>query len=221
MGEILENIAHQWRQPLNALSALNVGLAMRYNAGKLSDYEMLLFKEKSNHLIQRMSDTIDDFRNFFYPDKSVERFRVDVAINEAINFIKGSYTINNIKIINYSASHIEIRNHKNELLQVLLNIFNNSKDAIKEFNSQNGVVIIDVIESEKWIKITIQDNGGGIKQDIIDRVFEPYFTTKFKDDGTGIGLYMSKMIVEESMQGRLKIENREGGVLTTIKLHIN
>ena len=221
MGEMIGNIAHQWRQPLNALSALNVSLSMKYNAGKLTKEDVFTFKEKSNHLIQRMSDTINDFRNFFYPDKSVERFRVDKAIEDAINFIKGSYRINNIKIINYSSCKLDIKNHKNELIQVLLNIFNNSKDAIKEFNSKKGVVIIDVIILENYIKITIQDNGGGIDQEIIDRVFEPYFTTKFKDEGTGIGLYMSKMIVEESMGGRLKLENRDSGVLTTIKLPIN
>jgi signal transduction histidine kinase len=221
MGEMIGNIAHQWRQPLNALSALNVSLSMKYNTGKLTEDDVFIFKEKSNYLIQRMSDTINDFRNFFYPDKSVERFRVDKAIDDAINFIKGSYRINNIKIINYSSCKLEITNHKNELIQVLLNIFNNSKDAIKEFNSQNGVVIIDVIMLENSLKITIQDNGGGIDQEIIDRVFEPYFTTKFKDEGTGIGLYMSKMIIEESMGGRLKLENKDLGVLTTIKLPIN
>jgi signal transduction histidine kinase len=221
MGEMIGNIAHQWRQPLNALSALNVSLSMKYSAGKLTEDDVSIFKEKSNYLIQRMSDTINDFRNFFYPDKSVERFRVDKAIDDAINFIKSSYRINNIKIINYSSCTVDIKNHKNELIQVLLNIFNNSKDAIKEFNSQNGIVIIDVIILENSLKITIQDNGGGIDQKIIDRVFEPYFTTKFKDEGTGIGLYMSKMIVEESMGGRLKLENRDSGVLTTIKLPIN
>ena len=221
MGEMIGNIAHQWRQPLNALSALNVGLAMKYNAGKLTEHDISVFKDKSNHIIQKMSDTINDFRNFFYPNKSVERFKVDEAIEDAINFIKSSYRINNIKIINYTSCKLEIKNHKNELIQVLLNIFNNSKDAIKEFNSKNGIVIVDVIILENSLKITIQDNGGGIDQKIIDRVFEPYFTTKFKDEGTGIGLYMSKMIIEESMGGRLKLENRDSGVLTTIKLPIN
>jgi signal transduction histidine kinase len=221
MGEMIGNIAHQWRQPLNALSALNVGLAMKYNAGKLTEHDISVFKDKSNHIIQKMSDTINDFRNFFYPEKSVERFRVDSAIEDAINFIKSSYRINNIKIINYTSCKLEIKNHKNELIQVLLNIFNNSKDAINEFNSKNGIVIVDVIILENSLKITIQDNGGGIDQKIIDRVFEPYFTTKFKDEGTGIGLYMSKMIIEESMGGRLKLENMDSGVLTTIKLPIN
>jgi signal transduction histidine kinase len=221
MGEMIGNIAHQWRQPLNALSALNVRLGMKYEVGKLSDAEMLLFEEKSNSLIQRMSSTIDDFRKFFYPNKSSELFRVDQAINEAIGFIKSGYQIDNIKLINYTSSKIEIKNYRNELIQVLLNIFNNSKDAIKGFNPKNGVVLVDVIISKESLKITIQDNGGGIKQEVIDRVFEPYFTTKFQDEGTGIGLYMSKMIIEESMNGNLKLENSENGVLTTIELYSN
>ena len=221
MGEMIGNIAHQWRQPLNALSALNVRLGMKFEVGKLSDKEMLLFEEKSNNLIQRMSSTIDDFRKFFYPNKSSELFRVDLAIKEAIGFIKTSYQVNNIKLINYTSSKIEITNHRNELIQVLLNIFNNSKDAIKGFNPKNGVVLVDVMVSENSLIITIQDNGGGINQEVIDRVFEPYFTTKFQDEGTGIGLYMSKMIIEESMNGYLKLENSENGVLTTIKLYLN
>ena len=221
MGEMIGNIAHQWRQPLNALSALNVRLGMKYQVGKLSDNEMLLFEEKSNHLIQRMSSTIDDFRKFFYPNKSSELFRVDKAIEEAIGFIETSYQTNNIKLINYTSSKVEINNHRNELIQVLLNIFNNSKDAIKDSNPTNGVVLVDIIVSENSLKITIQDNGGGIKQEVIDRVFEPYFTTKFQDEGTGIGLYMSKMIIEESMNGKLTLENSINGVLTTIEITIN
>jgi len=221
MGEMIGNIAHQWRQPLNALSALNVRLGMKYQVGKLSDKEMLLFEEKSNHLIQRMSSTIDDFRNFFYPNKSPKWFSIEQAIEEAIHFIESGYNINNIKLINYTNTKIEIKNHKNELIQVLLNIFNNSKDAIKSSKPVRGVVIVDVMESKKSLKITIQDNGGGINQEVIDRVFEPYFTTKFQDEGTGIGLYMSKMIVEESMYGKLTLENSENGVLTTIEIDIN
>jgi C4-dicarboxylate-specific signal transduction histidine kinase len=221
MGEMIGNIAHQWRQPLNALSALNVRLGMKYQVGKLSDKEMLLFEEKSNHLIQRMSSTIDDFRNFFYPNKSPKWFSIEQAIEEAIHFIESVYDINNIKLINYTNTKIEIKNHKNELIQVLLNIFNNSKDAIKSSNPVRGVVIVDVMESKKSLKITIQDNGGGINQEVIDRVFEPYFTTKFQDEGTGIGLYMSKMIIEESMYGKLTLENSENGVLTTIEIDIN
>ncbi|CAA6805390.1 MAG: Putative two-component sensor histidine kinase [uncultured Sulfurovum sp.] len=220
MGEMIGNIAHQWRQPLNALSALNIRLGIKYQRGKLSDEEMSIFAEKSNQLIQGMSHTIDDFRNFFSPKKSSQWFYVEEAIEEALHFIESSYNINNIYLMNYTSTNIEIKNHKNELIQVLLNIFNNSKDAIKENNTNNGMVSINVSATLESLKIMIQDNGGGIKQEIIDRVFEPYFTTKFQDEGTGIGLYMSKMIIEESMQGKLKLENSADGVLTTIELSI-
>jgi len=221
MGEMIGNIAHQWRQPLNALSGLVVWINMKHRMKQLTEDDMLMFKVKSNLIIQKMSNTIDDFRNFFSPNKAIDIFRVDSAINEAIKFVEDSFIANRIEIIKDFKTSREIKNYKNELIQVLLNIFNNSKDAIKEQNIKNGLVTISLEENEKSVIIKIQDNGGGIKQDIIDRVFEPYFTTKFQSEGTGIGLYMSKMIIEESMQGKIKLENIKNGVLTTIELNIN
>jgi len=221
MGEMIGNIAHQWRQPLNALSGLVVWINMKHRMKQLTEDDMLIFKVKSNTIIQKMSSTIDDFRNFFSPNKSIDTFSVNSAIDEAIKFIGDSFIANRIEIIKDFKTTKEIKNYKNELIQVLLNIFNNSKDAIKEQNIENGLITISLEENEKNVIIKIQDNGGGIKQDIIDRVFEPYFTTKFKSDGTGIGLYMSKMIIEESMQGTIKLENVKNGVLTTIELNIN
>ncbi|MCK4442022.1 MAG: sensor histidine kinase, partial [Sulfurovaceae bacterium] len=221
MGEMIGNIAHQWRQPLNALSGLIVWINMKYNINQLTEKDMMIFKEKSNKLIQKMSITIDDFRNFFSPNKSIEIFSVNSAVDEATKFIEDAFVINNITILKKFNTTKEIKNYKNELIQVLLNIFNNSKDAIKEQNIENGLVTITLDETDKSIIIKIQDNGGGIKQDIINRVFEPYFTTKFKSDGTGIGLYMSKMIIEESMHGKIKLENVKSGVLTTIELNLN
>jgi len=221
MGEMIGNIAHQWRQPLNALSGLVVWINMKYSMKQLTEDDMKIFKDKSNHIIQKMSSTIDDFRNFFSPNKAIDIFRVDSAIDEAIKFIKDSFVANGIEIKKDFKTTKEIKNYKNELIQVLLNIFNNSKDAIKEQKTGKGLVTISLEENEKSVIIKIQDNGGGIKQDIINRVFEPYFTTKFQSDGTGIGLYMSKMIIEESMQGKIKLENVKNGVLTTIELNIN
>ncbi|CAA6806301.1 MAG: Chemotaxis protein methyltransferase CheR (EC [uncultured Sulfurovum sp.] len=218
MGEMIGNIAHQWRQPLNSLSALNIGLSLKHQKGRIPFEEMTLFEKKSSIIIQRMSKTIDDFRNFFAPNKVSETFMLKEVIEEATQFIQPSYNINHIKLINHGSSNIKIKNHKNELIQVLLNLFNNAKDAIVEFNPNHGLVIINIIELEKHVQITVEDNGGGIKQEVIDRVFEPYFSTKFKDEGTGIGLYMSKMIIEESMQGELKLENCKEGVLATITL---
>jgi signal transduction histidine kinase len=223
MGEMIGNIAHQWRQPLNALSSLNVLLGLKYRMRGLSDDDMLQFKSKSNLIIQNMSKTIDDFKDFFSPNKDKERFCIRDAINETIIFIDNSYMEYHIELINRVNKNIEIIGYKNELEQVFLNILNNAKDAIKE--NRNNIlkprVIIDVIELEDIIKIEIADNGGGIKQDIIDRVFEPYFSTKFESNGTGIGLYMSKMIIEESMGGILSLDNRDDGVVVIIELHPN
>jgi len=221
MGEMIGNIAHQWRQPLNALSGLVVWINMKHRMKQLTEDDMIIFKVKSNTIIQKMSSTIDDFRNFFSPNKSIDTFSVNSAIDEAIKFVRDSLIANRIEIIKDFKTTKEIKNYKNELIQVLLNIFNNSKDAIKEQNIENGLVTISLEENKKSVIIKIQDNGGGIKQNIIDRVFEPYFTTKFKSDGTGIGLYMSKMIIEESMHGKIKLENVKNGVLTTIELNKN
>ena len=218
MGEMIGNIAHQWRQPLNALSALNVGLSIKYNRGNLTDEEMQNFKNKSNDIIQSMSETIDDFKNFFQPNKLKETFYVNEAIEGAIRFISDVYSEHKIKILHCTNADIEINSYKNELMQVLLNIFNNSKDAILENGIKNPSVIITTLQSKEEVIITIQDNAGGIKPEVLERIFEPYFTTKFQSQGTGIGLYMSKMIIEKSMGGVLRSENREDGLLTTIKI---
>jgi len=218
MGEMIGNIAHQWRQPLNALSALNVGLGFKHKTGNLTDVEMEKFKEKSNDIIQNMSATIDDFTNFFQPNKVKEVFKVNNVIEGAIRFISDSYTEHKIKILHCTNSDIEINSYKNELIQVLLNIFNNSKDAVIERKIENPLLIITTVQSENEVTISIQDNAGGVSIDVLDRIFDPYFTTKFKSQGTGIGLYMSKMIIEKSMRGSLYSENREEGLLTVITI---
>jgi len=216
MGEMIGNIAHQWRQPLNALSALNVGLGMKYKNDKLTADEMKKFKEKSNEIIQNMSNTIDDFKNFFQPDKVKELFALNDAIEGSIRFVSDVYHQNNIEVILEIEANIMVNSYKNELMQVLLNILNNSKDAIIEKGIVSPKVCISTDENETELMIYVQDNAGGINEEIIEKIFEPYFTTKFKSQGTGIGLYMSKMIIEKSMQGSLKSENREGGLFTSI-----
>jgi len=218
MGEMIGNIAHQWRQPLNALSALNVGLGLKYKMGKLTDEEMLKFKIKSNEIIQNMSTTIDDFKNFFQPDKVKDTFTVNEAIRSSIRFVSDSYLSHNIKIVFNEEKKIVLNSFKNELVQVLLNIFNNSKDAIVEKGIVSPVVKISISEEDSSVKIEIQDNAGGASEEILERMFEPYFTTKFQSHGTGIGLYMSKMIIEKSMQGSLVSQNSEDGLLTIITI---
>jgi signal transduction histidine kinase len=218
MGEMIGNIAHQWRQPLNALSALNIGLSMKHKKGTLNDEVMDTFKQTSNEIIQSMSETIDDFRNFFQPDKVKELFNINIAIAGSIRFVSDSYHQNNIEVILDLKKNIMIASYKNELMQVLLNIFNNSKDAIVEKQVANPKIFISTAESEHQVMIYIQDNAGGVEEKILERIFEPYFTTKFQSHGTGIGLYMSKMIIEKSMEGSLVSRNEGDGLLTTISL---
>jgi len=220
MGEMIGNIAHQWRQPLNALSSLTVLLGIKHRTKGISDDDILHFKVKSNYIIQNMSKTIDDFKNFFSPNKSKERFMIRDTIDEIKIFIENSYLEYQIELVNRIDKNIEIVGYKNELEQVFLNILNNSKDAFQGLNGKvkDPRVTIDVFEFEDMIRIEILDNAGGVDPKIIDRVFEPYFSTKFESNGTGIGLYMSKMIIEESMCGRLVLENRDRGVVVIIQL---
>jgi len=218
MGEMIGNIAHQWRQPLNILSALNLGLCLKHKRDKLTLEEIQKFKKKSNTIIQGMSATIDDFTNFFKPNKIQENFKIDDAVNSALKFVSDSYIENNIEVFYTANPTIEINSYKNELIQVLLNIFNNSKDAVIEKGIKKAQLTIRIFDSTENIVIEIQDNAGGIDFNIIHRIFEPYFTTKFKSQGTGIGLYMSKMIIEKSMKGSLSSENRDDGLLSIIKI---
>jgi C4-dicarboxylate-specific signal transduction histidine kinase len=221
MGEMIANIAHQWRQPLNSLSALHTVLMMDYeDNGGLTKEKIAEFKEESSQYIHRMSSTIDDFRNFFSPTKEKELFVVSDAIKESIKFVKDSYLDSGVELIDRTLDRdTQICSYKNELMQVIMILLNNSRDAVVSNNIKNPKVLIDFIESDDEIKICVKDNGGGIDEDIMDRIFEPYFTTKFKSDGTGVGLYMSKMIVEDSIGGKLSLKNFEDGVLASLTLN--
>jgi len=221
MGEMLGNIAHQWRQPLNTLSAINCNLKMKFKSGELDEKMVDRLTSKTTEVIIKMDQTIDDFRNFFQPDKKKIIFNIKNSINSIYKIAEYSLINNNIKFNTETTDeNIDILGYKNELEQVFLVLINNSKDAIKENKIRDGVINVSINKLDKNIIITFEDNGGGIPYKIIDRVFEPYFTTKHQTLGTGIGLYMSKMIIEDSMNGSLKIENKGGGVVTTILLPV-
>jgi PAS domain S-box-containing protein len=218
MGEMLGNIAHQWRQPLNALSAIYFNVKIKHHMGKLDDDSIEEFSTKTKTILKKMNDTIDDFRNFFKPDKKRQRFDVFASLHNVLNIMEGSLLSSGIRTQVSAMEDIELFGYKNELEQVFLVVLNNSKDAIKEQKVQDGLIQIDLAQNESDILISIQDNGGGIDEMILDRVFEPYFTTKHQDVGTGIGLYMTKLIITESMQGSITIKNKNSGVLTSIVL---
>jgi signal transduction histidine kinase len=213
LGEMLGNIAHQWRHPLTHLSLLIQNLEMAYKKNKLDNNYLENFKNKALKQIEYMSKTIDDFRNFFKEDKEKIEFSVNEAIKEVLFLIEGRLRSYNIEVEIIEKKNRIIYGYKNEFLQVIINIINNSIDVLNERNIQNKKI---------WIKIDdlieIEDNAGGIRKDIIDKIFEPYFTTKFQSQGTGIGLYMSKIIITKHFNGNLYAYNSKNGAVFVINV---
>lgn len=208
MGEMLENIAHQWRQPLSTISVAASGMEVKKEFDSLSDNE---FYESINHIKNAtlyLSNTIEDFRNFFSKEKELSKMNVANAIEKALELMGNTFMQNRINLIK-DIEQIEILSLENELIQVLMNILVNAKDALKSNVNIEKYLLINSFQKEKHIVIQIQDNAGGISEDIIDKIFEPYFTTKHKSRGTGIGLYMSKLLVEKHLKGKLSLENKE------------
>ncbi|MDZ7819375.1 MAG: HAMP domain-containing sensor histidine kinase [Aliarcobacter sp.] len=209
MGEMIGNIAHQWRQPLSVISTCASGIKLEKEINDIKDerlYEALdLIVENTQYL----SKTIDDFRNFFKADKIIEDFCVNDSIYKVLKLLKSSIQNHNIEVETYLNGELIINGYPNEFLQVLINILNNAKDAL--LNQSTNTRFIDIktyIENQQCI-IEISDNGGGIDETIISKIFEPYFTTKHKSQGTGIGLYMSHQIVVEHMKGNIFAKNIE------------
>jgi signal transduction histidine kinase len=217
MGEMIGNIAHQWRQPLNTLGLKIQDIADAYEFGELDDVYLKQSVEESMRVIGRMSETINDFKDFFKPDKKKIDFTANEALDATLPIIAASLKNNFIDIEVTVRTDPVIHGFLNEYSQVLLNIINNAKDALKRCPSGKKVIqiVVDKDASERSV-VTISDNGGGIPEEIIGRIYEPYFTTKHKAEGTGIGLYMSKMIIERNMRGSIRAENIEGGARFTI-----
>lgn len=213
MGEMIGAIGHQWRQPLNSLGILVQDTIFAYKYGELDEKYLEQFKENAMQMIRNMSSTIDDFKNFFSPNKKEEQFFIEDAIAQTLKILEAQFKNNDIKIYFDSQS---IRKHsyicyKNELNQVILNILANAKDALLERKPTVRFVKIDVENSDDGVEISIEDSAGGIAEDIIGRVFDSYFTTKGEEKGTGIGLYMSKNIIEEHLGGKIRVENTTEG----------
>ena len=215
MGEMIGNIAHQWRQPLNALGLILANIQDAYEYNELTAEYLVGQVKVGNQLIQKMSTTIDDFRHFFRPCKEPQVFSAKQAIDEALALVSASFNNNNIDIKLEIVDDALIQGFPNEFSQVLLNLFANAKDAILARRVSKGNVRIKLAMDGPWVIVTIADNGGGISDTVLGKIFEPYFSTK--DMGTGIGLYMSKMIIEESMKGHLDVRNCENGAEFSIR----
>lgn len=219
MGEMIGNIAHQWRQPLNALGLVFQNLKFSYEIGELNDEVMDRTVSKAEMLTKNMSKTIDDFRNFFRPNKAKELFDINKSVLDAIDLVESTFEHHNIKLEkNFEEEKIEISGFPNEFSQVILNIISNAKDALIENKIENPIVKIETKVENDDVYISIKDNALGIKEEIINKIFEPYFTTKGEVQGTGIGLYMSKIIIEKNMNGKIYVENTHEGANFIIKL---
>lgn len=219
MGEMISNIAHQWRQPLNALGLLLQNLESAYEMNMLDKTYITRTIEKGTRLTKTMSNTIDDFRDFFKPNKEKEYFNIDEIIQRSLEIVESTVESNDIEVIIDMQKENKYYGYPNEFSQVLLNILSNAQDILLEKKTQERKIWINLYTDNNSYIIEIRDNGGGIPDDIINKIFDPYFTTKDKDDGTGIGLYMSKLIIEEYLDGKLDATNHKDGAQFRIILN--
>ncbi|SFV59851.1 PUTATIVE TWO-COMPONENT SENSOR [hydrothermal vent metagenome] len=218
MGEMIAMIAHQWRQPLNSLSLINQTIVLRYKRGELDDEVMGSFEQKSKSLIAHMSTTIDDFRNFFRANKEKKCFSVNESIQNVLRLVDGVISSENISI-GYKSEHSYFTyGYANEFEQILLNLINNAKDALVEHEIEEKSIGILVTGDETAIVVCIEDNAGGVPEEIMDKIFDPYFSTKNEKNGTGLGLYMVKMILVDHMDADISVSNTKDGALFQITL---
>lgn len=221
MGNMLGNIAHQWRQPISEINAIlmEVEAIARYDTLKTK----FLLKSIANcyDVTEHMSSTIGDFQNFFQPSKEKEYFNVHEVCLSAISVINASLKFHNIELEFNINENKDVYGYPREFAHAILNILSNSKDVLQDRKIQNPKIILSIKTGKQYTIMRIEDNAGGIKSENIDMIFEPYFTTKHATQGTGIGLYMTKMIIENNMNGIVNVENSKEGALFTIKLQNN
>ncbi|MGA1932931.1 HAMP domain-containing sensor histidine kinase [Arcobacter sp. YIC-464] len=218
MGEMVGNIAHQWRQPLNALGIIIQNIDLSYKIGKLNEEFMKKSIDESLDLTTMMSKTIDDFRNFFIPNKRKENFLLHESLNSSLELIGSTFKNYNIHVNKDIDKGLEVYGFPNEFAQALLNVLSNAKDALIEKRISKPQVCVKLKNYDGVGKIFISDNAGGIDESVMLKIFEPYFTTKEQGKGTGIGLYMSKMIIEQNMKGKIYAKNIENGVSFIIEI---
>jgi len=211
LGEMIGNIAHQWRQPLSAISSTASGMSVQIDLQIASNEDI---KESYTNILSYVSfltQTIEDFRGFFKENRERTQFNIIDVVNQTLSIISSAYKDHDIKLIHNlpNEDKLIIDGYPSELAQVFLNILNNAKDAISSKEQEDKYVSINYKKEDGHYLIYIDDNAGGVPKSIINKIFDPYFTTKHKSQGTGIGLYMSKDIIETHMHGSLNVENRE------------
>ncbi len=230
IGELLSMIAHQWRQPLSSIGsvAINVKIRLSLLDAKESNSEEIkdlhnFINDKMNSIesfVSSLSNTIDDFRTLYKPDKIMHKNSIMKPINNAKTLVEGSFIDSAIKLNESINSDISIYMHQNEIMQVILNLLKNAEENFLVNDTKNPTIFIETLIENDDAVINISDNGGGISKEIQDEIFNPYFSTKDEKNGTGLGLYMCKIIIEDHHKGKLSISNTDKGACFTIRLPI-
>lgn len=218
MGEMIGMIAHQWRQPITVIGMVTNNAILDIQLGDVNTDRMLDDLALIDKQVHFLSQTIDDFRNFFRPNKLPQHFSFNDIKNEILTIMGKSFENHNIEMIFSGEMNISVQTYKNELLQVFLNIFSNSRDAFAEHNIEEATIVCSCEDRDEKILFLIKDNAGGIPHTIITRIFEPYFSTKGEKNGTGLGLYMSSIIVEKHLRGNIRVCSYDG--VTTFAIQI-
>ncbi len=223
MGEMIAMIAHQWRQPLATLNTILAKINILNDMGMLDDNEFKKAYSKSTEIIQHLSNTIDDFRNFFHKNEKLEEIELNNLIKKSFNLLESNFKIKEISFDVKYINHIEnlvIKVNSSKMTQVLINLIKNAYDELIKHDIENKKVTVICDKTKDKVFISVMDNAGGIPEEIKDKIFDPYFSTKSKN-GTGLGLYMSKMIVEDQMKGTLTVKNLSKGAMFNIVIPIN
>ena len=215
LGQMIANIAHQWKQPLTELNLALFNLKKSFDTNSSEEFKK--YYDDSKNIVKNMSLIIDDFMNFFKPEREKQSFMISEAIDDAIIIVSKVLETEKIKI-EKNIKDIELIGISNELSQVIINIIQNAKDAFKQNNIKNKKIKINTYVTDDKITIDLEDNAGGIYPEVLDKIFEPYFTTKHSSVGTGLGLFVASMIIEQTFDGVLSEKNSDNGAIFTITI---
>lgn len=218
MGEMISMIAHQWRQPLAAISSASGAIHLKAKRDRLTKELAIELSSKISNYSQHLSSTINDFREFFKTNKEKKSTSLEEIINSVLNIVEETIENQNIQLIKDFRSNITFETFPNEIKQVILNLIKNAEDILLEKKIKNPRIEICTYQKNKRLYLEVIDNGGGIPTQILGQIFDPYFSTKIQKDGTGLGLYMSKTIIQEHCNGLLEVENTKEGALFRIEL---
>jgi len=216
MGEMMSNIAHQWRQPINNINLLAMNIHNAHKQGELTDQYLDRRIASIEETVEYMSQTIEDFSAYLSPNKEKQTFSINESINIAIKLLGSTLKKNNIRVIFKSKMRYNYVGYKNEFVQILTIVLNNAKDALIQSNNEHKAIFISLLHEEDQTRIIIRDNAGGIETENLDKIFDPYFTTNHKSKGKGLGLYIAKMIVEESFNGSISAHNHHGACFSIV-----